>query len=163
MKYIRFFLYICVNFTVLVNQVELQVAHDLSYKKLKEVPQNIPKNTTYINMGYNQLKTLKHGFFKDLGQVTWIALNSNKIAKIEKGAFLGLPRNLWTLILSKNKLETLNAEMWMGIKKNGYLIISQNEIRFISLNCFGPNLLVTRQLDLHGNRIVQVTPETLAT
>ncbi len=97
---------------------------------------------------------------RSLDDLEDIELSNNGLVDIEEGAFIGLPKTVWNLWLYKNKLNKLEAKMWKGLEKVAKLNMWNNELTFISHDSFGPDLDITHVLDLSGNKIKHVDPDS---
>ncbi len=131
------------------------VCQDVSNQDLGEIPSNIKRDTTNINLSENFIKILKTGAFKGLGNLLQIDLEENSISEIQEGAFEGIPSRMESLLLRSNNLKKLEAKMWRGLKEIAYLAIQYNELTTITYDCFGPNLRV-RELILSNNKIKHI-------
>ncbi len=131
------------------------VCQDLSNQDLGEIPSNIKRDTTNINLSENVIKILKTRAFKGLKKLLQIDLEENSISEIQEGAFEGIPSRMESLLLRSNNLKKLEAKMWRGLKEIVYLAIQYNELTTISFDCFGPDLRV-RELILSNNKIKHI-------
>ncbi len=138
----------------------VRVCQDFSGRGLDKIPGEIQSNVTHLSLIENSIKILTPGAFKGLDYLVQLDLRDNSISEIQEGAFEGLPSKIESLVLNKNKLKKLEANMWTGLKEIGYLDIAKNELTTISHNCFGRDLRVTN-LYLSYNKINHFDLDTL--
>ena len=92
------------------------ICFQCSWKNLTNIPSQVPSNVTSINLMHNYIEIIRKGTFQRLQNCIEINLSFNWIWKIESGAFQGLPAKLDALYLECNRLKTLRADMWRGLK-----------------------------------------------
>ncbi|CAJ1099248.1 adhesion G-protein coupled receptor G6-like isoform X2 [Octopus vulgaris] len=73
-------------------------------RNLLSIPQPIPTNVKYLDLGGNNIATIKEGAFTGLSKLKELRLWKNNIATIKEGAFTGLS-NLKYLYLINNPIE----------------------------------------------------------
>ena len=150
----------------------------LSRRDLTEVPTDIPRNATNLDLSHNSLVILHRDTFIQLPNLTTLHLYYNKIAIVQYGAFGGLSKlknfridhnnlsvipdvsglsTLNTLFLSHNtRIQFINATMFDDMSR-------LNVLRLESIGASNiPNLppLNLRHLYLGGNRISNVPPQS---
>ncbi len=135
-----------------------KTCYDLSARYLKEVPDNTPADAKHLLLSNNLITTLRAKTFESFGRLVEIDLSSNAMVEIEEGAFIGLPKKIWTLFLYKNKLRRLQAKMWKGLKEIRTLYLMSNELTSLSQDSFGSDLDITYVLSLSRNKIKYVDP-----
>ncbi|XP_055019787.1 toll-like receptor 13 [Boleophthalmus pectinirostris] len=108
-----------------------------SSKELPNIPTDIPKSATGINLQMNKIQSIRRtdliGFYK----LEILNLDLNKISHIEDGAFSDLSA-LTQLTLALNNLRNLNDNMFTGLSNLSDLIINDNQIISISKFAFKP-------------------------
>ncbi len=85
------------------------VCQDLSAKGLEEIPSNIKRDVTNINLRENDIKILKTGAFKGLRNLLQIDLEVNSISQIQEGAFEGMPSRMESDIVHDFKRKNLDV------------------------------------------------------
>ena len=83
----------------------------LKNRALLDIPDNIPNDTTNLDLQNNHITTLKANSFLHLDMCTRIDLSINVVSTIEEWAFNGLII-LQRLYLNKNDLTHLNASIF---------------------------------------------------
>ena len=91
-----------------------QFLTDCSDAELTSVPDDIPPNTTHLDLNNNTFNQLRNNSFKRLVKLQWLDVSSCQIYKMEVHAFLGL-RNLQTLSLKDNHLNEENNSYTQGV------------------------------------------------
>ena len=94
--------------------------------KLREIPDDIPDLTTYVNLRRNELRALPSEGFSHLFTCIFMDLRYNKISDVHPDAFAGLG-GLNTLWLSNNALTSLTIWNIQGYKESGK---SASEVQF---------------------------------
>ncbi|XP_070568597.1 relaxin receptor 2-like [Ptychodera flava] len=124
---------------------------DCSDRNLTAVPQNIPDNTTEIDLSQNSIETIGKADFAGLFMVKNLLLSKNSIREIEEGSFDDL-RDLLILSLDRNKLTSLPASVFETVTNLRELSLELNDISNIPDTVF-QNLGHLEELDLSGNEI----------
>ena len=127
-------------------------------QNLDEVPKDLQPGVKKVKLSGNKIKLLRNSAFKNVEYGgpwdTGIFLSSNRIEKIEEGAFGGMNTSrLWMLTLSQNRLRSINAGMWRGLTYVQHMDLDGNLLTYISHDSFGPNF-DTFDLDLGNNRLI---------
>ena len=126
---------------------------------MTEVPTDIPREATLVNLEYNEISALRKNDFFHLTQCTRLELGHNSIAEIEAGAFLGL-NELDTLELDHNQLTSVRGDMWEGLVVLQRLVLSWNNIKVIPEHAW-TGLSSLKVLDLGPNDIAEIAPRAL--
>ena len=119
----------------------------LSYKKLKELPSDIPLNTKSLILKGNRFRQFPDGVmqFKDL---EYLDLSNNRLRNISEG--IGNLKDLHYLDLSSNRIDKLPSGIG-NLQNLKELNISGNKLKEIDFNlCALKNL---RLLNLQNNKI----------
>lgn len=122
---------------------------DLSNKNISSIDEDTFKNYThlrYLDLSNNQLKSFK--LSDGATYLIQLDLSNNMIENLDSLAF----NNLNTLILSRNKLKNLGANLFMNLSKLKYLEIRQNKLEQFNLESIR-NSESLRSLDLSSNSI----------
>ncbi|XP_038636759.1 decorin isoform X1 [Scyliorhinus canicula] len=113
---------------------------------LTTVPENIPKDTTLLDLQNNKITEIKENDFKNLKNLHALILVNNKIGTVHPKAFVPLVR-LQKLYMSKNLLKEIPANMPPSLHE---LRIHENEITKVKKNVFD-NLSQVYALEMGGN------------
>ncbi|XP_078423877.1 decorin [Cetorhinus maximus] len=113
---------------------------------LTTVPENIPKDTTLLDLQNNKITELKENDFKNLKNLHALILVNNKIGTVHPKAFAPLVK-LQRLYLSKNLLKEIPANMPSSLHE---LRIHENEITKVKKNAFD-NLSQVYALEMGSN------------
>ncbi|XP_067661909.1 toll-like receptor 3 [Haliotis asinina] len=109
---------------------------DCSRCGFNRVPQGFPRNTTILNLGYNNLPNLRIGSLPSLPSLHTLLVNDNNIEFLEKGALQNLPV-LQELNLDGNKLNFSYSSLPLGTFQNltslTTLCVSRMKVQFTSL------------------------------
>ncbi|KAL7982545.1 hypothetical protein Chor_010143 [Crotalus horridus] len=110
---------------------------------LKEVPKDLPPDTTLLDLQNNKITEIKDGDFKNLKSLHALILVNNKISKISPGAFSPL-KKLERLYLSKNNLKELPENMPKSLQE---LRAHENDIVKLKKSAFtGLNNVIVIEL-----------------
>ncbi|XP_046577992.1 insulin-like growth factor-binding protein complex acid labile subunit [Haliotis rubra] len=90
---------------------------DCSRRGFNRVPQGVPRNTTVLNMGNNNLSNLRKGSLPNLPSLHTLLANDNNIEFLEEGALQSLPV-LQQLNLDGNKLNFSYFSLPLGTFQN---------------------------------------------
>lgn len=96
-------------------------------KKLTEMPINLPKDTTYLNMDNNHLRNLDLELLRNLPKLKHLSLRGNQISKVTAPTSK-LLTNLISLDLHGNCLKTLNNASFSSMPHLVSLDLSQNSL-----------------------------------
>ena len=102
---------------------------------LLNIPDNIPSDTTNLDLVSNHITTLKPNTFLHLNVCKNIDLSINAVSTIEEGAFNGLVI-LQRLQLNKNDLTKLNASIFLPLETLKSLYLGTNSINMIEVGSF---------------------------
>ncbi len=140
-----------------------------------QVPRDIPKEASAVDLRGNNIQLLDAGNFSHLAQCTKLSLirniisaihikafegmkslrmlllQLNKISHIEPQTFLGLA-SLKSLNLFSNKLTRIQCGMMEGLHKLTELDIRKKKISVVEEGAFNP-LYAIQTLSLHGNQL----------
>ncbi|XP_067661908.1 toll-like receptor 3 [Haliotis asinina] len=109
---------------------------DCSRCGFNRVPQGFPRNTTVLNLGYNNLPNLRIGSLPSLPSLHTLLVNDNNIEFLEKGVLQNLPV-LQELNLDGNKLNFSYSSLPLGTFQNltslTTLRVSRMKVQFTSL------------------------------
>uniref|UniRef100_A0A3B3UQS3 Toll-like receptor 13 n=1 Tax=Poecilia latipinna TaxID=48699 RepID=A0A3B3UQS3_9TELE len=124
------------NCTILYKEnISADVSVDCRSMNFVTVPDYIPKNTSSIQLGDNQLLSINRKDFHGMSKLVNLNLTVNKIAYVEQGSFIDLVL-LETLDMGNNKLTSLTANMFEGLSNLTVLVLSRNKIQHIHESAF---------------------------
>ena len=83
--------------------------YEQSGERLTEVPDNIPDDTTRVQLSFNHIQIVRQHAFSHLSLCVQLNLHENIIHDIQRDAFYGL-ESLEILILSYNRLKVKQRE-----------------------------------------------------
>ena len=126
--------------------------------RIAQVPKNIPREATELNLSYNKIKDIPSGAFKNLPNCTELNLSSNKIKDIPSGAFKNLP-NCTELNMGKNRLTHIRTLIFDGLSSLEDLDLCSNQISDIDPGSFYP-LQQCTNLWLPNNQLTCLRAET---
>ncbi|XP_053361152.1 matrix-remodeling-associated protein 5 [Clarias gariepinus] len=132
-----------------------------TFRHLPSPPQNLPKDTERVNLGYNSIVAVGTSDFGHLHQLEMLMLHGNEISTVTSGSFYQL-RSLQILKLSYNKLTRVNPSMFEGLTNLVRLHLDHNLIDFIEPFSF-TGLLSLKLLQLESNRLQDLHPHTFTT
>ncbi|KAL7065511.1 hypothetical protein AAHC03_04868 [Spirometra sp. Aus1] len=120
-------------------------------KGLTTVPDDLPLNTTNLNLAGNKLKILRPGIFGRYLNLRKLNLEGNNIEKIAPGAFKNLSQ-LSSLYLTSNRIKSITSDTFREVSSLTVLYLQRNEISCVDPDAFSaiPGL---RILHLSDNRI----------
>ncbi|KAI8498914.1 hypothetical protein Bbelb_233670 [Branchiostoma belcheri] len=102
---------------------------------LSSVPQDLPTNTTYLELDNNVITTMSESNFSRYSNLTTLRLNHNQISVINSGAFYSITR-LTELRLSGNQLTSLRQDIFVGLDNLQVLSLGYNNIHNIEAGTF---------------------------
>ena len=128
-----------------------------TFAGLTAVPRNIPNGTTWISLQYNLIRIIDDSSFNyaDFSSVTTLVLYDNSIEIISKCAFAGFT-SLKTLLLSNNQLRELELNC------RNLPNLSRLDLQFnllVAMPAFYGNCSVLDTLELSFNDIDQIISE----
>ncbi|XP_006005159.3 leucine-rich repeat-containing protein 3B [Latimeria chalumnae] len=88
-----------------------------SNANLKEIPRDLPPETTWLYLDSNQITSIPNEIFKDLHHLRGLNLSKNIIEFVDEHAFRGVAENLDSLDLSDNKIETVHKNTFSKMKE----------------------------------------------
>lgn len=110
--------------------------------KMKEIPREIPADTTELYLDVNEIAVLHKERLKQLHHLTRLDLSNNQIAVLSNDTFLNLTR-LSTLILSYNKLQCIHRDGFRGLKSLRILSLHGNDVSMIPDGAFNDLTSIT--------------------
>ncbi|XP_075911851.1 uncharacterized protein LOC116957317 isoform X1 [Petromyzon marinus] len=105
--------------------------------RLSEVPQNVPSNTSQLDLQGNQLRTLPTNAFENLSVLKSLHLIDCELSIVKPGAFNGLSQ-LTYLYLQNNSLKSLPIGLFDGLVSVTYLYLDYNQLDSICSGIFSP-------------------------
>ncbi|XP_016103181.1 matrix-remodeling-associated protein 5-like [Sinocyclocheilus grahami] len=132
-----------------------------TFRHLPSAPQNLPKDTERLNLGYNSIGTVGSSDFANLRQLEMLMLHGNDISSVSSGSFYHL-RSLQILKLSYNKLKRVDPSLFEGLTSLVRLHLDHNLIDFIEPFSF-TGLTSLKLLQLEGNRLQDLHSHTFIT
>ncbi|KAJ7991408.1 hypothetical protein DPEC_G00283530 [Dallia pectoralis] len=136
-------------------------------KDLRSVPSGIPGYTRNLFITGNQISRIGPESFKGLDNITTLSLSNNRITEVESQTFSGL-RSLRTLDLSSNQLSVIHPEAFTVpgntlrelnlsrvLHNHSAVMDLTNSLRWSTLGQL-------RTLDLSGNRLIYLPPNTFS-
>eukprot|EP00057_Strongylocentrotus_purpuratus_P026041 XP_011680515.1 PREDICTED: toll-like receptor 4 [Strongylocentrotus purpuratus] len=123
---------------------------------LRSVPQDLPSNTTVLDLSINLIITLYNESFSYLPDIVTLALGSNQISVIEDGVFEHLG-NLKQLILERNRLMSLPAGLLSSNRLLSVFLLGSNNLSSIPTDAlpWSDNISL---FDLTNNTISFIRP-----
>ncbi|KAK1173445.1 leucine-rich repeat-containing protein 3B-like [Huso huso] len=87
-----------------------------SNANLKEIPKDLPPDTSLLYLDSNQITSIPNEIFKDLHQLKVLNLSKNIIGFVDERAFKGVAGTLQTLDLSDNQIKTVHKNAFSNLK-----------------------------------------------
>ncbi|XP_071113810.1 toll-like receptor 4 [Haliotis cracherodii] len=81
---------------------------DCTGRQLLHVPDDLPRNTTSLDISENQITVVRNMTFQNFSCLKYINLNNNSLITMERDAFFGV-HSLTTLLLASNTLSHNNS------------------------------------------------------
>ncbi|XP_069780592.1 leucine-rich repeat-containing protein 70-like [Narcine bancroftii] len=116
---------------------------------LNSIPQNLPKSTTSIYLGRNNISSIISKDLEGLKRLSSLCLDNNVLISIQPQAFVSLI-NLYYLRLNNNQIKHFSLGIFEGLSKLRYLHLQQNQIISIPRGLFS-DLSALQYLQLEGN------------
>ena len=146
--------------TVSLREVIEDLALEMSFKGLMEVPGGISPDVLHVYLDLNFISEIKMNAFSHLKICLLLNLTNNEIHTIEKGGFNGLTI-IRMVILNDNKLTSLTHGMLQGLEAVKILKICCNKISTIGDEMFR-ELLCLGILDLSQNQLTRIRRKTFS-
>lgn len=109
-----------------------------------------------LDLSHNQLKKIESTLFERLSSLEVLYLQDNHLTSIAPDSFLRL-NSLEKLILSNNQLDTLDANVFRGLKPNlKSLALDHNQLKGLPDNIFSDLSLQLEDLSLDNNQLAKV-------
>nr|XP_057934054.1 amphoterin-induced protein 2-like [Doryrhamphus excisus] len=122
---------------------------------LSAPPSDLPGYATRLDLSHNSLAVLPADWInRTFERLATLVLSRNRIEKIEANAFSSTP-HLLHLDLSSNKLSVLNASIFTGLEDLRELLLFGNQIVHILPNTFS-GLQSLAKLYLSGNKLTSL-------
>ena len=122
--------------------------------KLESIPQNIPSDTTLLDLGLNTFQALNSSMFPPLPELRILALDNCSIMSIQSRTFENMPQ-LQNVTLRNNRISTIHRNAFQGIPHLQYLYLENNRMEALPDFVFREMNLV--ELFLDGNSITELT------
>ncbi|KAH9490877.1 hypothetical protein Btru_034171 [Bulinus truncatus] len=119
---------------------------------LETVPQNIPVDTTLLDLRFNKIKSLPKGSFSLLPNLNTLLLNNNEIEELEEDSFQGLSE-LRFLYLYKNNISKIHPNALRGVPNLEQLSLHNNKLSKFPEHVFDNNSNIKR-LRLDSNSLM---------
>ena len=115
--------------------IESSGRYDQYCQDLKEIPNNIPRNSTDVRILGNPLTELKANDFQHLTSCRLLSISWNNISRIEIGSFNGLI-SLQKLYINDNRLVDLEPGVFLRLSSLFYLSLKDNEIKQLKISTY---------------------------
>ncbi|XP_067243432.1 lumican [Chanodichthys erythropterus] len=155
----------------------------INHNKLTKVPAGLPSGLKQLRLAYNHIEKISAGAFQNLGNLTVLLLQGNRLKIIEESDLKGLgglnlldlshnlldtfpkhlPPSIQQLYLSNNSLTGLTENSLHGFNGLRYLRLGHNKLRNEGLEPGAFNLTSLVELDLSYNQLKEIptVPTTL--
>ncbi|XP_058852609.1 toll-like receptor 13 [Acipenser ruthenus] len=123
-------------------------------RNFSHVPPDIPHNTKFLDISWNNISQLREGDFRNLIYLKGLNASNNQIHHIDRHAFKDLTA-LQVLNLSQNHLSALTEDLFKGLENLTELFLGGNRIQKIDAYTFQfmNNIKV---MDLSANSLLQI-------
>ncbi|XP_078522744.1 leucine-rich repeat transmembrane neuronal protein 4 isoform X1 [Lissotriton helveticus] len=101
----------------------------------KDIPANISSGSQGLSLRYNSIQKLKSYQFAGLHQLVWLYLDHNYINSVDEDVFQGI-RRLKELILSSNKITHLHNKTFHPVPNLRNLDLSYNKLQSLQQDQF---------------------------
>ena len=119
--------------------------------KITQIPKNIPKETTKLDLSFNQIQYISSGAFKNLPNCTELNMGKNRLTHIRTQIFDGLS-SLEDLDLRSNKISDIDPGSFFRLPKCTHLWLPFNQLTYLKAEPF-KGLVSLDLLDLYSNQI----------
>ncbi|XP_071825019.1 uncharacterized protein [Apostichopus japonicus] len=127
---------------------------ECAHRKLKEIPENLPKTVYRLNLSFNRLQNFTSDVLNETSNLLILDVSHNSLTNIEEGSFNNTNR-LMQLNLSHNHLTSIPPYLFSQVKQLEMLDLSHNMLTEIPNTLFG-NLHNVLTLDLSYNRLTSI-------
>uniref|UniRef100_A0A672HIU5 Toll-like receptor 13 n=1 Tax=Salarias fasciatus TaxID=181472 RepID=A0A672HIU5_SALFA len=131
------------------------VAVECSSRKLAVIPNDVPRNTTSLDLSMNRIVRISTVDLRGLFKLKDAQFHNNWISHIDDRAFKDL-KDLNNLDIAGNKLTELTDDMFEGLTRLETLVLNDNQISSISSGAF-QHLLSVRLIELGENNLTQIS------
>ena len=121
-----------------------------------EVTEDQLAGITTLNLGNQNIPSLKSGDFADFTALTTLSLNDNALTELPSSIFSSLIA-LTELDLSENALTTLDAGIFSSLTNLTELSLSNNDLTTLATGIFS-SLTTLRTLSLNDNDLTELPP-----
>ncbi len=126
-----------------------------SERDLTAIPDDIPRNTTTLDLNSNRLLKINKTDLRCLSKLLSLGIASNSISHIDDGAFADLIE-LRTLNMDSNQLTNLTGNIFQGLSKLTIVSMYGNHISYISPSAF-QSLISIEVVILGSNHLHKMT------
>ena len=132
---------------------------DVSFNKISTFTFGYLHKLLYLDISHNDIIILPYLLFTSLNKLTGLVIEQNKLQFLEESAFHGLEA-ISKLDLSNQEIHSIHDKSFHGLTRVTHLSLANNSLTHFQAAWFKylPNLYF---LDLRGNHMQSVTPETL--
>ena len=106
---------------------------------LETIPHGIPRDTTFLDLTSNRLRTIDYSDFSMLVSLQNLYLSRNEISLI-KGSIFRKQRRLTLLALDHNQLTGLNKSVLQGLTSLKTFNVNNNELTYLETNIFSKSM-----------------------
>ncbi|XP_067291970.1 leucine-rich repeat and transmembrane domain-containing protein 2 [Pseudorasbora parva] len=138
-----------------VNKTDCSDLNQLA--SLDSILDQLPFNTSYLNLSKNNFTTVEPGSFSNLSSLLYLDLSRNLLSTINPGCFSDFS-SLLHLDLSRNLLSRLFSSSFSQLNNMEFLDISENLLVRLPVNLFS-DLGSLRELVLRDNRLKELNPD----
>eukprot|EP00058_Branchiostoma_floridae_P005222 XP_002590710.1 hypothetical protein BRAFLDRAFT_89516 [Branchiostoma floridae] len=123
---------------------------------LTSIPKNLPKSICSLDLSTNKIKKIQPGAFSNLPRLQVLKVINNQIRNIQPGTFANLPQ-LEELRLADNDMTLIQPGVFSNLPRLQSLELSRNQIKMIQPGTFA-NLPQLKTLDLSDNQMGKSPP-----
>ncbi|KZS07806.1 SLIT protein [Daphnia magna] len=106
-----------------------------SRAKLREIPKNIPPETTELYLDVNEIQSIQSERLSHLRSLTRLDLSNNMVSVLSNNTFVNLTK-LSSLIVSYNKLQCVQRNAFSGLLSLRILSLHGNDVSMIPEGAF---------------------------